>query len=236
MGNGEYERAKDQLRTEAPDDGTYEYVDKNTGQVLQVPKGIDPGWDYNPGEAAWGRKLSDEAMLEYQAMKADAWESLTPGDWQTYGLPEKLPAIEPMEKLGPALSTMEETVASLTDIIGAEEKVFSFDSKGFRYDLLVNAEVLGRHIKPDRSPFLPFIPEVLIKPQEVWLRFERHKGTGKVVLRQRIIKVLGLEKEKAVLFIADARDGWLEALTMLPTRQGKYLNDQRAGQLVYGQE
>ncbi len=33
----------------APDDGTYEYVDPGTGEVHSVPKGIDPGWAYNPG-------------------------------------------------------------------------------------------------------------------------------------------------------------------------------------------
>lgn len=33
----------------APDDGTYEWVDKATGEVHTVPRGIDPGWDYAPG-------------------------------------------------------------------------------------------------------------------------------------------------------------------------------------------
>ncbi len=33
----------------APDDGTYEWGNKRTGEVHQVPEGIDPGWDYAPG-------------------------------------------------------------------------------------------------------------------------------------------------------------------------------------------
>jgi|GEM_PF-1158770 len=32
-----------------PDDGTYTWTDKVTGEVHTVPKGIDPGWDYAPG-------------------------------------------------------------------------------------------------------------------------------------------------------------------------------------------
>jgi hypothetical protein len=32
-----------------PDDGTYEWTDKRTGEVHSVPKGIDPGFDYPPG-------------------------------------------------------------------------------------------------------------------------------------------------------------------------------------------
>jgi uncharacterized protein with gpF-like domain len=57
MSNREYERTKDKLRTEAPDEGTYGYLNKKTGEVSQVPRGIDPGWDYNPGQAAWGKRL-----------------------------------------------------------------------------------------------------------------------------------------------------------------------------------
>ena len=34
----------------APDDGTYQWTDKRTGQEYTVPEGIDPGWDYNVGE------------------------------------------------------------------------------------------------------------------------------------------------------------------------------------------
>lgn len=35
---------------QAPDDGTYEWVDKQTGELHQIPNGIDPGWDYNVGK------------------------------------------------------------------------------------------------------------------------------------------------------------------------------------------
>ena len=37
----------------APDDGTYEWTDKKTGETHTIPKGIDPGWDYNVGKDAW---------------------------------------------------------------------------------------------------------------------------------------------------------------------------------------
>jgi len=35
-----------------PQDGTYQWLNKSTGEVVDVPVGIDPGWDYNPGEQA----------------------------------------------------------------------------------------------------------------------------------------------------------------------------------------
>lgn len=49
----EYERNKDRFRTQAPEEGTYQYVNKKTGEISEVPKGIDPGWDYNPGKERW---------------------------------------------------------------------------------------------------------------------------------------------------------------------------------------
>lgn len=36
----------------APDDGTYEWTDKRTGEVHTIPNGIDPGFAYNVGEAS----------------------------------------------------------------------------------------------------------------------------------------------------------------------------------------
>jgi uncharacterized protein with gpF-like domain len=38
------------IRTEAPPVETYEWTNPRTGEVHQVPVGIDPGWDYNPGQ------------------------------------------------------------------------------------------------------------------------------------------------------------------------------------------
>jgi len=41
------------IRTAAPEVQMVEHVNKKTGQVLSVPEGIDPGWDYNPGKNPW---------------------------------------------------------------------------------------------------------------------------------------------------------------------------------------
>lgn len=44
-------RAQGAVSEVAPDEGEQEYVNRRTGEVLQVPKGIEPGWAYNPGSA-----------------------------------------------------------------------------------------------------------------------------------------------------------------------------------------
>jgi len=38
-----------------PDDGEYEWINKETGEIHTVPVGIGPGWAYNPGKAAWSQ-------------------------------------------------------------------------------------------------------------------------------------------------------------------------------------
>jgi hypothetical protein len=66
-----------------PDDGSYDWTDKVTGEVHRVPNGIDPGWDYAPGAsrtdlmrkeierkvaklpAGIGRQLKDELSLRF---------------------------------------------------------------------------------------------------------------------------------------------------------------------------
>ena len=41
------------VRTEAPEIEYYDYEDKQRGRIIQVPKGIDPGWDYNVGKTGF---------------------------------------------------------------------------------------------------------------------------------------------------------------------------------------
>ncbi len=223
------------IRTNAPDAELYDYTNKKTGEISQVPVGIDPGWDYNPGEAAWGRQLSKKAAAEYQAMKSDVWTQLTPGDWKTYGLADRLVPDNPVAEIGPKFTTIHAATEALDKIIGGQEKIYSFTGNdSFRFDLLVNAETLASHIDLSRTPYLPFIPETLNNPHEVWMRFDQHKGTGKVVLRQRIIKIMSIGKKKGMLVVCEARNGMIETWTMMPVTKLNYLNNQRSGHLIYG--
>lgn len=226
------------IHTKAPELETYEHLNRKTGEVKQVPIGIDPGWDYNPGQAAWGKQLSRKKMSESQAQKSDTWEQLTPGSWQTYGLPKTLELAEPKAEVGPKITDANLATQSLQKILGGEEKVFSLQGNdGFRYDLLVNAETLIDHIDLNRTPYLPLIPEVLTDPDEVWMRFDRHKATNRVVLRQRVIKMLSLPKgKKGMLTVFEAENGWITAWTMFPVTKTSYTNKQRSGVLMYSRQ
>ena len=55
------------VQTTAPPMPRVEWINKRTGVVQQVPRGIDPGWDYNPGEGrlAHLQKLLADALALY---------------------------------------------------------------------------------------------------------------------------------------------------------------------------
>lgn len=58
----------------APDDGTYEWTNPATGEVHDVPNGIDPGWGYNVGTAQdWTYKILGDKFEELPNDIARAW-------------------------------------------------------------------------------------------------------------------------------------------------------------------
>lgn len=78
----EYERlnATGRYITSAPRIERREWVNKRTGEVLQVPSGIDPGWDYNPGAVSRQAKsleqLGDKLGAANPAIGAGAVRNL----------------------------------------------------------------------------------------------------------------------------------------------------------------
>jgi hypothetical protein len=203
-------------------------------RTVQVPQGIDPGFAYNPGKAAWGQQLSEDAMNTWRAQGRDAWETLTPGVPATYGRPAHIPFDKPKAKLGRHYRDQDEVVAALREQLGGEEKVYNVGGM----PVLINAEALGSHIDVNRSEFLPLLEDALADPFEVWTTFERHKGSGRYVLRLRIIKAVALpgRADKGLTLVANASRGMLEALTFIPMSRVKEIQKRRQGMLIYGRK
>lgn len=230
---GDLRRAGKSGPDRRPTDGTVEWVNPATGEVLQIPKGIDPGWDYNPGQASFGRRLSAEAMDAWRT-GADKWQRLTIGDWQSYDRPALIPIDQPVAKVGPKATSQAELTRMIEEAIGGQDKVYAVAAGEFEYPMLVNAESLASHITDlKRAAFVPFLPELLSQPSEVWMGFERHSGSGQVVLRQRVIKAIDIGTDRGLLMVANSVNGIMEAWTFIPTSNLKYLNGQRQGKLVW---
>jgi hypothetical protein len=73
-----------------------------------------------------------------------------------------------------------------------------------------------------RTPFVPFLPEIIEDPFDVWLAFERHRGDGKVVLRLEPLKRLALTVSNHTL-VAQAVGGRFEAWTVVPSTRLRQL-------------
>lgn len=202
-------------------------------RTVQVPQGIDPGFAYNPGQAAWGQQLSQDAMDHWKAQGKEAWELLTPSGPESYNRPGLIPTDKSDIPLGKPLHDQAEVAGVLRGLLGGEEKVFH---PGGTLPVLVNAESLASHIDPRRAEYLPLLDALMADPFEVWAAFERHQGTGKVVLRSRIIKALKVGKREGLLLVANASRGMLEGWTFVPASRLSYLQNQRRGMLLYGRE
>ncbi|WP_319778436.1 phage minor head protein [Maridesulfovibrio sp.] len=206
----------------------------NGKKTIEVPKGIDPGFDYNPGEAAWGNTLSDKAVSEYRASgEWKQWKKLSPGDHRSENRSPLVPAEKISFKLGPKAEGREKMAKMLRKELGGEEKVFTLADGS---PLLANAETLARHIPIDRSQFIPMLTDLINDPYEIWISFEEHVITGRVALRKRLIKVVELDKNKVLLLVAQASNGIFETWTYIPIRRMAEANKHRVGKLVWGKD
>ncbi len=105
---------------------------------VRIPKGIDPGFAYNPGTAAWGRQLSDEVMDGWKAQGAKAWNSLTPETWAEFGRSERIP-MAPIMKLGSRLTNQASVIQAVEKQLGGKSKLY----KPGNLPVMVNAKTLG---------------------------------------------------------------------------------------------
>jgi len=199
-------------------------------KVVTVPKGIDPGFDYNVGEAAFGHRLNEQVMDQWRSASRGAWERLTPGDWQSEGRPERIPVDAAKGGLAPKTPDQAGLTALIERVIGGPERVYTLPD-GAR--VIVDAAALGGHVDPKRAPFVPHLPDLLTDPYEIWMAFEQHKGTGKVELRRRLVKMVALDKG-ALMLSAQVNKGRLEAWTFVPSDRPRDLLRSRVGKLLYG--
>lgn len=201
---------------------------------VTVPEGIDPGFDYNVGQAAWGTRI-DEHVMENWRKQPDRWQRLTPGDWQSADRPREVPKdASPTRPSGVPAEDKDSLRAAIETVIGGKEKVFVLPGKAGAVTL--NAEVLAGHVALRRAEFLPFLPEGLTDPYEVWLAFERDQASGKVELRKRIIKIIDYGGGRTLTMVAQVVKGRFEAWTFVPSDRLNQVNRSRVGKLLYGRD
>lgn len=206
---------------------------------------IDKGWDYNPGEAAfgsWDREKHDFTMLQEGAYKtyAELGRGAVPDDLA-------------VAQKGNVVTNKQDLVEVIKrDVLdGADEKLFT-PIEMPNMTIMVNAERLathyvedkirdGRQPTYDRSIFLPFLKETIENPFEIWAQFFR-APSGKVFMRYTFIKGINYGKKKGLIFIAQVLRGQIIEMSFYPKDLKEFNVDpdkrhsDRRGILLYGRE
>ena len=206
---------------------------------VETVDGVDPSFAYNPGKAASGMRLSPSKVTEAQADGSwKGWKRVNFGNhsgetWRTLNRPELLPLDAAKAKLAEKVSTPEALKPILRLTIQGEEAFFP-TADGTAVLLTVSGML---HINPSRSPFVPFIPELLADPYEIWLSFEEHEATGRVELKKRYIKYIQIgSKGQGLYLVAQVVKGLLTGWTFVPASSRGVLNNQRSGKLIWSRK
>lgn len=202
------------------------------GQVtITVPKGVDPGFAYNPGQAAWGRGAQSVAMERH-----GGWDELVAPGAPSYRL-DPLPAVRSAVRPGAQIPQGNEAALrqALRTALGGDEKIFA-DPTGAAVAV---TQALADHVVEDfkrwdgREAWWPFIPELLTDPQEIWVGFARSKESGHVGLRRRYVKLIDTgDRSRQIALVADAEAGTYQALTFM-RGDLRYLASLRKGLRVF---
>jgi hypothetical protein len=216
---------------EGPDQAPPVVIDPKTG----APVGIDKGWDYNVGEAAWGKNQA-KRLMEDQG----PWRDLNAKGPGEYGRTEKLPTDRPRAVLGTPTAKGDVTGlrAALRSAIGGDE-VFFTDPVGAQ---VMVTQAIVDHIldKPEirwdgRDAYFPFIRELIEDPSEVWINFAKSEVSGRVSLRRKYVKLVDLGKGRVLGLYAEIEKGqWVSGDMFRGSASGA--KNLRKGHLVYGRE
>jgi len=216
----------------APPMQPYEWTDKKTGQVYAVAdKGIDPGWDYNVGEAANGRTQALRIMDD-----TGPWKDLGGFGPDQYGRPDRIPVEATSTMLGSKAATVQELRQALRAAIGGDTTHLT-DPTGA---VTETGHAIVDHILKDpakrwngREQYFTLIPELITDPYEIWVTFARSELSGRVALRRKYVKAIRIKGSRSVGLVAEAQGGYWVGLTFFHGDL-RYATSLRKGHMIYG--
>lgn len=186
-------------------------VNTPSGPVpVQVPEGIDPGWSYNVGEAAFGRGPQRLALDSHGPFRP-----LTAPGGSLPAAPERLAPATPAQPIGRPRQDETGLRRALRGVLGADNAVLA-DPTGSRVGV---GQAIVDHMLEDprrldgREAYFPLIPELVEDPAEIWVGFAVNEATGRVGLRRRYVKLFDIGRRRALGLIADADKGFWSGFT-----------------------
>lgn len=215
-----------------------------------VPKGVDPGFAYNPGKA-W---LEPHTVPPLQGYDAVLKERGTP--WPTGFTPPSMPkpTVVPKSVLLPANTAPEVAVTDFLEVFGAsmEEGAAFTDAAGSTLaitkalfqDGAGEFKWLSKPGKTARLEYVNLLAMTLIEPDEIWWGWVKdHSDKGRWRLKRRYLRAFELEGtgEYGVGVFEWGKTGWTGSTAFMGTQKTEaarkaYFDKQRMGRLVFSRE
>lgn len=220
-----------------------------------VPKGIDPGFAYNPGKA-WLEPHTVPPLQGYDAVLQDrgkVWPGKAP---ESIPLPK--PFVVPANVILPAEIKPEVAVTEFLDIFGADmDKGVAFSdatgvsvaiTKALFQDGSGEFKWLAKPEKIDRLRYVNMLAMTLIEPDEIWWAWEIDRAWAndnpdkhnRWRLKRRYLRAFQVEGtgEYGISVFEWGSSGWTGSTAFMaePSSEKarlKYFDKQRVGQLVY---
>jgi len=220
-----------------------EFVDKRSGEVRQIPVGVDPGFDHTPGQS-WLRSLSPE----FTTTQAKPIPMGRLGE----DLPLPVPTPVSQELLLEDNLPDEQYVSAFLDEFGDAGKSVFTDVMGEPMainDYLFRGVDGAYKISKDkiRHRYLRLLARSIINPDEIWTILEPDtQRPGKYRIKRRYLKRWSLEENGQIVHGFSAfeygNQVWTGNTVFTPHRKrggqrvpenDSYLEKQREGVLVY---
>lgn len=215
----------------------------NGPRTVRVPKGIDPGFEYAPGQS----RLAN-AVPQLRAHNPLPAPSATPVPVPATGLPSRQPTgplpsprLVSAKRLLPAKVTDPQAMTQFLGEFGATDAAPAV----FR-DVTGDALVIGREMFADaktgaialaqqlKTSELPLLAEAIKSPDEIWVRLEWQSDLGKAVLRRRYLAHVQMKgKASSAVAVFDQGDGGWTGATGFVEDSEQYLEPLRQGVLLY---
>lgn len=226
----------------APPDDLQTFVNQRTGEVSEVPAGVMPGFDFNPGMARAERLRQVAAEKIAAAPRPLATAAVADGmniaravdgqpNWNTLGYPDLRAMAERTEsapKMLPGAADKVAAVDTMRRALGIEpggSAVVTTPIEQVSIDDLSLPHVVQKR-DDQRERFAGFVLPTLLRPTEVWAVKYDDGST-----RNRYIKLFSGSKYDLMVVVMVAPDGSLFWNMMQRDRKG--MNSLRIGELVY---
>lgn len=213
----------------------------NGPRTVRVPKGIDPGFEYSPGQSRLANSVPQLRTRDLvpSPSAAPAHGQGLPNRQPSGPLPQPRPV--PAKRLLPANVPAAKAVTQFLSEFGATDAAPAV----FR-DVTGDALVIGREMfsgaktgaialpQQIKTRELLLLAEAIKTPDEIWARLEWQPDQGKAVLRRRFlahVQVKG-KADPAVAVFDQGADGWT-GVTGFVDDSEQYLEALRLGVLLY---